>query len=168
MSTGNQFALIPWREQIRSGGLRAWPDAAVSILPVLAVHESPLLEACPSQNLGQFCLWDSFVFANCPTENRWYIWQWDNWDGWDSVLGYGLSRFLSGRGKDDAHGKVNGMVNTVDLKKSESFNLAGVDAFAGVWWVTEIRELEACGNGRGVLGLFGCRGGTNTVRIPFP
>lgn len=49
MSTGNQFALIPWREQIRSGGLRAWPDAAVSILPVLAVHESPLLEAWPSQ-----------------------------------------------------------------------------------------------------------------------
>lgn len=49
MSTGNQFALIPWRAQIRSGGLRAWPDAAVSILPVLAVHESPLLEAWPSQ-----------------------------------------------------------------------------------------------------------------------
>lgn len=90
------------------GGLRAWPDAAVSILPVLAVHESPLLEACPSQNLGQFCLWDSFVFANCPTENRWYIWQWYSWDGWDSVLGYGLSRFLSGMGKDDAHGKANG------------------------------------------------------------
>ena len=141
---------------------------------------SSFLSTCPNcptapkgwatidETLGQFCLWDSFVFANCPTENRWYIWQWDNWDGWDSVLGYGLSRFLSGRGKDDAHGKVNGMVNTVDLKKSESFNLAGVDAFAGVWWVTEIRELEACGNGRGVLGLFGCRGGTNTVRIPFP
>lgn len=49
MSTGNQFALIPWRAQIRSGGLRAWPDAAVSVLPVLAVHESPLLEAWPSQ-----------------------------------------------------------------------------------------------------------------------
>ena len=49
MNTGNQFALIPWRAQIRSGGLRAWPDAAVSILPVLAVHESPLLEAWPSQ-----------------------------------------------------------------------------------------------------------------------
>jgi hypothetical protein len=42
------------------------------------------------ETLGQFCLWDSFVFANCPTENRWYIWQWDNWDGWDSVLRYGL------------------------------------------------------------------------------
>ena len=49
MSTGNQFALIPWRAQIRSGGLRAWPDAAVAVLPVLAVHESPLLEAWPSQ-----------------------------------------------------------------------------------------------------------------------
>lgn len=49
MSTGNQFALIPWRAQIRIGGLRAWPDAAVAVLPVLAVHESPLLEAWPSQ-----------------------------------------------------------------------------------------------------------------------
>lgn len=74
-------------------------------------------------------------------------------------------RFLSGRGKDDAHGNVNGIVNTVDPKKSESFNLAGVDALAGVWawWVIEIRERAACGNGRGVLGLFVCRG----VRILF-
>ena len=55
MSTGNQFALIPWREQIRSGGLRAWPDAAVSILPVLAVHESPCLRHGPPK------IWDSFV-----------------------------------------------------------------------------------------------------------
>ena len=69
-------------------------------------------------NLGQWDSWDILKKTDCPTENRWYIWQWDNWDGWDSVLGYGLSRFLSGRGKDDAHGKVNGIVNSVDLKKA--------------------------------------------------
>jgi hypothetical protein len=62
-------------------------------------------------NLGQWDSWDILKKPNCPTENRWYIWQWDNWDGWDSVLRYGLSRFLSGKGKDDAHGKANGIVN---------------------------------------------------------
>lgn len=75
-------------------------------------------------NLGQWDSWDILKKPDCPTENRWYIWQWDSWDGWDSVLRYGLSRFLSGRGKDDAHGKVNGIVNTVDLKK-KPFILGG-------------------------------------------
>lgn len=45
----SQFVLLPLRSQAREGRLRLWPDSAVAVLPVLAVHENSMLEAWPSQ-----------------------------------------------------------------------------------------------------------------------
>ena len=37
---GKGFCLLPWGQIVRNGGMADWPDAAIAVLPVLALHRN--------------------------------------------------------------------------------------------------------------------------------